>query len=444
MKTIMSTKWGLGFTYATAFLSLGIPVMAATPSTEVFPKSGYSLSGSSQTFVFTATDTDGYSDMKSLDILFNSSFTGLSGCWLYFDRAANTLALATDDESAWNQSPLSTPNSLQNSQCRASWSNQSPVVTASGNTVTLSLAMTFFGSFAGNQQDTYLRTLDNQGHDSGYLTQGQWLVTTGPPTFSVAVIPQNAPLGGQDNATAAILPGATVGYAITITPVNGFSGPITINADTEGLPVTVQLNPSIIPSGSTSSQLTLSTATTMAPGLYDGRGSKTVGLQFSSPGIQTVPGAAEFGVVTGPPTLSYGQSYDGSTSTQYVNMTVADAAGVRDVGGVNILINYTFSGQNACWMFYDLAFGTGWPAYYANDDAAVWNRIPIGSLTNVANSQCSIIGGADLVPHAGATGWTIPIGFRSSPTFAGPKTIWVRVFNKVGFDTGYQVLGTVF
>jgi hypothetical protein len=93
------------------------------------------------------------------------------------------------------------------------WNRPSPVVTTSGNTLTLTLALTFFGSFAGNQQTIFLSAIDNEGDDSEYLASGQWLVTTGPPTFSVSVIPQNTAFGGQDTNTAAVLPGTTVVYA---------------------------------------------------------------------------------------------------------------------------------------------------------------------------------------------------------------------------------------
>jgi hypothetical protein len=97
--------------------------------------------------------------------------------------------------------------------------------------------------------------------------------------------------------------------------MNGFNAPITITADTEGLPVTAQLNPATIPAGSTSSQLTVTVATTIAPGLYDGRGPDlTVALHSDA--------NAEVAVANGSPTLTLDQSYSGSTQSPSLSRIV--------------------------------------------------------------------------------------------------------------------------
>lgn len=109
-----------------------------------------------------------------------------------------------------------------------------------------------------------------------------------------------------------------------------------------------------------------------------------------------------------------------------------------DVIGADILINSGFNGQNACWIWYDNHAHYIW---LANDDASVWNGMPLGTSNTLQNSQCTISGSGSSVAFAGNT-VNVGIGITLAPGFSGVKTIYERAPNLAGFDSGYQQVGT--
>src|ERR1044071_9084069 len=101
----------------------------------VTPSSG---SGSSQTFGFLFSDTRGYAAISSASIVFSSSG---NACMLYYVRATNSLYMANDAGTMWISTPVKPGQNgtEQNSQCSVSGSGSS--VSASGNNLTLNLAI---------------------------------------------------------------------------------------------------------------------------------------------------------------------------------------------------------------------------------------------------------------------------------------------------------------
>src|SRR5262249_48564459 len=81
----------------------------------VTPASG---TGATQTFTFAYSDPRGYAAIQSSQILFSNPFVTSGACYLYFNRANNTVYLTNDGGTAW-QSPVTLGQSgtLQNSQC---------------------------------------------------------------------------------------------------------------------------------------------------------------------------------------------------------------------------------------------------------------------------------------------------------------------------------------
>src|SRR6202040_3218229 len=81
----------------------------------VTPPSG---TGSVQTFTFVYSDPDGYTDVNWAQMLFNTSLSSASGCYVHYSPAANSVLLLNDAGNAWmGPVPLGTVNTLQNSQC---------------------------------------------------------------------------------------------------------------------------------------------------------------------------------------------------------------------------------------------------------------------------------------------------------------------------------------
>jgi glycosyl hydrolase family 123 len=143
---------------------------AAAPSGPVTPSSG---SGSVQTFTFVATDSGGANNIKDMNMLFNASFTGVNGCWMYYDAAARQLSLAGDDTSNWSSVNVGSASTVQNSQCRIPGSGIT--VTASGNNLSVAVPITFTSAFSG-AKSVFFRNTNNQGVDTGYSSVGTWNV----------------------------------------------------------------------------------------------------------------------------------------------------------------------------------------------------------------------------------------------------------------------------
>jgi hypothetical protein len=129
-----------------------------------------------QTYTFTFTDTNGYSDLNVLDILTNSFLDGISACYVAYVPTGPTTGyvyLVDDggDGGYATGSPmlLSSGGTLQNSQCTINTAGSS--ASASGNTLNLNLAITFKAGFAGNQV-FYLAARNNSNGNSGWQVVG--------------------------------------------------------------------------------------------------------------------------------------------------------------------------------------------------------------------------------------------------------------------------------
>jgi hypothetical protein len=109
----------------------------------------------SQTYTFTFTDTNGWQDLAVLNVLINTAIDGRHACYLaYVPYGATTGSLYLVDDAGDSGGPfygfvLPGSGTAQNSQCAVSGAGSS--VTATGNTLTLTLPITFTAGFAGNQ-----------------------------------------------------------------------------------------------------------------------------------------------------------------------------------------------------------------------------------------------------------------------------------------------------
>jgi hypothetical protein len=135
------------------------------------PTSG---SGASQTFGFTYTDANGHADIHSARILIHPQIQGASACYLYYTKADNRLYLHPDSGTALlaGVSP-GAPGTTQNSQCSIAAAASS--ASAAGNSLTLSVTITFTSGFAGTKS-IYGLVQDLGGVTSGWVTMGAWNV----------------------------------------------------------------------------------------------------------------------------------------------------------------------------------------------------------------------------------------------------------------------------
>lgn len=151
-----------------------LDVVNAPPSVTVSPNSG---TGSSQTFSIDISDQAGSADVQSMNLLVNSSLSGSSACWLYFDKLAGLLWLASDDASSWTSRAIGSSASLQNSQCTVPAAGFSINYSggASGTDVVVTLPVIFSSTFSG-AKTVFARAVNRAGLDSGYQAAGNWSV----------------------------------------------------------------------------------------------------------------------------------------------------------------------------------------------------------------------------------------------------------------------------
>jgi Beta-propeller repeat len=165
----------------------------------VNPPSG---SGLTQTFSFTFTDPKGFSDLYVLDVLISTFLDGQTACYFALAPTGATtgyLYLVDDagDGGYTVGSPMALPssNSVQNNQCTLNGVGSS--ISASGNTLTLTLAVTFNSAWVGNKA-IYMAARSNT-QNSGWQAIGTWDVpgTVAPGPAVGTVSPARSTSSGQ-------------------------------------------------------------------------------------------------------------------------------------------------------------------------------------------------------------------------------------------------------
>lgn len=129
-------------------------------------------SAANQTYTFTFNDTNGAADLSVVDVLINKQLNGLEACYLAIVPAARAVYLVDDKGDAggpFATLALPTSQSASNSQCTINGLGSS--ITSSGNTVTVTLNMSFSSSFAGNRV-FYLAGRNNTTGNSGWQAIG--------------------------------------------------------------------------------------------------------------------------------------------------------------------------------------------------------------------------------------------------------------------------------
>ena len=106
----------------------------------------------SQNYTFTFTDTSGVQDIAVASVLINNAIDSQHTCYLAYvpsGPAAGEVFLVGDTATSYQSMTIPGSGGISNSQCSIAAAGSS--VVASGNTLALSLAITFTPWFAGNQ-----------------------------------------------------------------------------------------------------------------------------------------------------------------------------------------------------------------------------------------------------------------------------------------------------
>lgn len=150
--------------------------------TAALPQSG---SGTAQTFVFTFSDSGGANNLDVVNVLINNFLDGRFGCYIAYSKPSNVLYLVNDAGTALLPGlVMNGSGATNNSYCSISGPGSSAV--ANGNTLTLTLVMSFTSANFAGDKVLYLAARDQTGGNSGWQTEGVWRVpATGGPQLTV-------------------------------------------------------------------------------------------------------------------------------------------------------------------------------------------------------------------------------------------------------------------
>ena len=160
---------------------LVVTLIIYTPSVQSL--SPLTSTGANQVYTFQYSDTAGAADLNVMNVLINSGLDGRHACYIAYVQQYNTLFLVNDAGDAGGPFAgsivLGGSGSVNNSQCTIAAAGSTAF--ASGNTLTLTLNMSFSSSFGGNKV-VYLAARDSV-NNSGWQTMGTHGVPPLPSTF---------------------------------------------------------------------------------------------------------------------------------------------------------------------------------------------------------------------------------------------------------------------
>jgi Beta-propeller repeat len=214
--TAAAFQSSFGGTYDGFVLSAQYETVVTTPPPAPAPASvspGAGI-GTTQTFTLTFEDPNGYANLSVVDVLINNFLNGIGACYLAFvpsGASSGSVFLvdnAGDAGGPYSGMVLPGTGMAQNGQCTVSGTGSS--VSASGNTLTLTLAVTFASTFDGNK--VLYMAAGNDSQNSGWQALGTWDVPGPAPTGPAVagVTPARSSTTGQT-------------YTFTFTDTNGYA-----------------------------------------------------------------------------------------------------------------------------------------------------------------------------------------------------------------------------
>jgi len=436
-------------------------VTPALSAVSVTPASG---SGASQTFAAVFSDTVGATDLSMVYVKFDTaSAGGTNSCMVRYDRAANRLSLR-DNAGTWPTGAAPGGTGTQsNSQCSVSLSGSS--VAVSGMNLTLNIAMTFAGVYAG-PKNSYLYASNASGLIVDWQSLGTWTVPNGG-TLTAGPVTPNAgsgaaqvfsaqfsdALGATDLAlvylkfdTAA--PGGTntcmVRYdrAAATASLRDDAGvwqspqPFALGGTQQNSQCAINFSGS---SASVSGQtLTLNVAMSFKVAYA---GAKNI-YAYASTNAGAITDWQQAGTWTIPSSMLSADAVtpnSGSGSSASFAAQFSDQKGVFDFGFVYLRFATGPSGAtNVCMVRYDPGSGT----MSLRDDAGNWLAAQTFAQGGTQqNSQCSIAFSTSSASSAGTT-LTLTVNVTFKAAYAGAKNIYSYASSLDGSFTDWQLRGT--
>ena len=430
------------------------------PTVQVLSLSPSSGSGTSATFNFAFSDTAGASDLAMVQMFVYGVSSG-TACYVVVYPPARSIYLFNDANTGLI-GPVTpgTGGTVQNSQCTLNGAGSS--MTASGNTLTVDLAIAFPGSFAGAKQiSAYAQSVT--AANSGWQTLGSWTVQL--PTVQVLSLSPSSGSGTSatfnfafsDSAGTSDLAmvqmfvyGASSGtscYVVVYPPARsiylfndantGLTGPIT-----PGTSGTVQNTQCTLNGASSSITASGNTLTVNLAIAFSG---SFTGTKQISAYAQSVTAANSGWQTLGSWTvqlpavqvLSLSPSSGSGTSATF-NFAFSDSAGTSDLAMVQMFV-YGASSGTACYI---VVYPPGGSIYLFNDaNTALTGPVTPGAAGTVQNSQCTLNGAGSSITASGNT-LTVNLAIAFSSSFAGTKQISAYAQSVTAANSGWQTLGS--
>jgi hypothetical protein len=414
-------------------------VFSVSPvNVSVTPNSG---GGTPPAFSFQYSDANGASDLTAVGALFNTSSSLIGGCAAIYNRTQNTLALLTDTGAQPATSLTPGSGTQQNSQCVLSGGGSS--VSLSGNLLTLNLAITFQGAFAGTK-NIYMQAA-NPFQITAWQAEGTWGVL---PAIAMTVTPAsgnttqqtfNFQVNDSFGATDLTSIGALFNSSISTTGACSVTytraqNTLALLTDAGAQPAGsiapgsgTQQNSQCVLNGAGSSVsvagnlLTLNLALSFQPAFG---GTKNIYMDAVSR-FGTLNWTQE-GTWTSPPVVTMAVSpSSGNAIQQTFSVQVSDSTGAADLTTAGVLFNATASTVAGCAINYNQAQNTLALLTDAGGQPAA--SITPGSGMQ-QNSQCVLNGAASSVASSGNV-LTLNLAVAFQPAFGGSKNVYVQAAN---------------
>jgi hypothetical protein len=436
------------------------PVAGPPADVSVSPASG---SGTTQTFSFAFYDQGGFADISYVDILFQSQLSAANACYAIYVPSNNMISLINDSGSGnAGAATLGTAGTLTNSQCTIDTGVSS--ASGSGNSLTLSVAVTFKPLFAG-AKNIYMVSGNHSNVSSGWQAKGAWTIPSAT-AVNVSVSPGSGSgtaqsfsfvysdqsgftdISSVDVLFQSQLSAANACYAIyvpsnnTIVLIND-SGAGAAGSATLGTVGTLTNSQCTIDTGASSASgsgtnLTLNVAVTFKPPfagakniyMVSGNGNN-ISSGWQVKGAWTVPDAVPADVSVSPAS--------GAGTAQSFSFIYSDQSGFADISYVDILFQSQLSAQNACYAIYVPSSNT----ITLMNDSGSGNAgaATLGTAGTLSNSQCTIDTGASSASGSGVN-LTLNVKVTFKPAFAGAKNIYTVAGNANNVSSGWQVKGS--
>ena len=442
----------------------------SSPQATVVSATPNSGSGSSQTFALEYSDTAGAGSLQTVWVYFSSTLANpaSNSCLLYYNVAANLINLAQNSGTGWVSATPGAATTLQNSQC--SLNVAATTATLNGNTLTLTLPMTFLPAYAGAEEHLPVR--------SRYIGLQQWLAAAGhldragrcwhpgggfgDAKFGT-VASQSFALQYSDTAGAGSLQTVWVYFSSTLAnPASNScllyynvaanlinlaqnSGTAWVSA-TPGAATTLQnsqcsLNVAATTATLNGNTLTLNLPMTFLPAYA---GAKNIYLYaadisgsnsgWQQPGTWTVPAGS------GTPAAVSVTPNSGTVASQSFALQYSDTAGAGSLQTVWVYFSSTLANpaSNSCLLYYNVAANL---INLAQNSGTAWVSATPGAATTLQNSQCSLNVAATTATLNGNTlTLTLPMTFL--PAYAGAKNIYMYAADLSGSNSGWQQPGS--